>query len=433
VAEYGEPLSERELEILQEVATGATNRGVAYKLNISPNTVKVHLRNIYTKLGAESRTEATMTAVQRGWITVPPGVVLPDEEAEPRPRPPLPLSRRLTLVVAALIAVTATAVAWPRTARSGPSSGGPLPAFLNPEPAAAPSVGEALNWAERAQMPTRRAGLALAAWGKRLVAIGGASPDGVTGAVEIYHTEEDTWDHGADKPTPVAYVGAGLVGDRIYVPGGCTADGGATARVEVYDPQGDRWSETTPLPIPVCAYALAVHDGQLYVFGGTDGQRILGTVFAFDPETERWDERTQMAGPRTVAAAATLRGRIYLVGGYRDGRELTTCSVYDPEGDQWDRCAAMTVGRNGLGLAALGEQLYAVGGGSYLGFNERYDPQRDQWQAIDTPLTGVWRSPGVALIDLTIYAVGGWSDNYVGLNLAFDPLPIRIFLPVTEG
>jgi hypothetical protein len=134
-----------------------------------------------------------------------------------------------------------------------------------------------------------------------------------------------------------------------------------------------------------------------------------------------------------VAAAATLGDQVYVVGGYRQGRELPTCAVYDPATDDWTPCAPLTVGRNGLGLIALGEQLYAIGGGSYLGFNERYDPQGDRWLAVDTPLTGVWQSPGVAILDLTLYAVGGWSDSYVGLNLAFEPLPIRIFLPVTEG
>ena len=48
MAEYGEPLSGREKEILQMVATGVTNRQVAYRLDISVNTVKVHLRNIFT-------------------------------------------------------------------------------------------------------------------------------------------------------------------------------------------------------------------------------------------------------------------------------------------------------------------------------------------------------------------------------------------------
>jgi DNA-binding CsgD family transcriptional regulator len=73
MSEYGEPLTEREKEILQMVATGVTNREVAFRLSISVNTVKVHLRNVYNKLGAESRTEATMIAVREGWVVVDDG------------------------------------------------------------------------------------------------------------------------------------------------------------------------------------------------------------------------------------------------------------------------------------------------------------------------------------------------------------------------
>ena len=57
-----EPLSERETEILQLVATGLTNREIASRLFLSLNTVKVHTRNIYGKLGINSRTQAVARA-----------------------------------------------------------------------------------------------------------------------------------------------------------------------------------------------------------------------------------------------------------------------------------------------------------------------------------------------------------------------------------
>ena len=70
MAEKGESLSERELEVLQCVVDGAGNKEIAAALTISQNTVKVHLRNIFTKLDVTSRTEATTVALQQGVVTV---------------------------------------------------------------------------------------------------------------------------------------------------------------------------------------------------------------------------------------------------------------------------------------------------------------------------------------------------------------------------
>jgi LuxR family maltose regulon positive regulatory protein len=53
-----EPLSARELEVLQLIAEGLTNRDVATRLYLSPHTVKVHTRNIFTKLAVKNRTQA---------------------------------------------------------------------------------------------------------------------------------------------------------------------------------------------------------------------------------------------------------------------------------------------------------------------------------------------------------------------------------------
>lgn len=57
-----EPLSERELEIVQKIAEGLTNPEIAERLYLSLNTVKVHTRNIYGKLGVHNRTQAVAKA-----------------------------------------------------------------------------------------------------------------------------------------------------------------------------------------------------------------------------------------------------------------------------------------------------------------------------------------------------------------------------------
>jgi DNA-binding NarL/FixJ family response regulator len=63
------PLSQRELEVLELVAAGATNREAAARLFITEATVKTHLLNIYAKLGVGDRAAAVAEAFNRGLLT----------------------------------------------------------------------------------------------------------------------------------------------------------------------------------------------------------------------------------------------------------------------------------------------------------------------------------------------------------------------------
>ena len=63
-----ETLTEREIEVLREVADGNRNRNIAEKLFISEETVKVHVKHIMEKLGAADRTQAVAIGVRRGII-----------------------------------------------------------------------------------------------------------------------------------------------------------------------------------------------------------------------------------------------------------------------------------------------------------------------------------------------------------------------------
>jgi LuxR family maltose regulon positive regulatory protein len=67
-SEIIEPLSERELEVLQLIAMGLTNREIASRLYLSLNTVKVHTRNIYGKLNVHSRSQAIARSQELGLL-----------------------------------------------------------------------------------------------------------------------------------------------------------------------------------------------------------------------------------------------------------------------------------------------------------------------------------------------------------------------------
>ena len=63
-----EPLTPRELEVLQLLAAGLGNKEIASRLRISEHTVKFHVASIMGKLGAESRTEAVTMGIRQGLI-----------------------------------------------------------------------------------------------------------------------------------------------------------------------------------------------------------------------------------------------------------------------------------------------------------------------------------------------------------------------------
>jgi two-component system, NarL family, response regulator YdfI len=66
--DLAESLTERELEVLDLLAEGLSNKLIAHGLTISEHTVKTHVASIFAKLGASSRTEAVSQAIRRGLV-----------------------------------------------------------------------------------------------------------------------------------------------------------------------------------------------------------------------------------------------------------------------------------------------------------------------------------------------------------------------------
>jgi len=429
-----EPLSERELEILRLVVTGVTNRQVAARLAISPNTVKVHLRNIFAKLGTQSRTEAALVAIKSGWVEV---AAVPSAGAQIAPMlVPLSWRRRAFLVVA--LAGALLLALWPQRARRAMERGDAL-SDSGPAAGAPADPDTVQRWAARAPLAAARDRLACVSFDGRIYAIGGATANGIVNDLEVYDPAQDTWERREPKPTAASNVAAAVLGGEIYVLGGYGSDGRPLSSVEVYRPSANSWRTVAALPAPRCAYALAAAGGRLYLFGGWDGTRYVADVLIYDPEQEAWSYGTPLGEARGFAAAATVDGRIYVVGGYDGADESAACEVYDPasEGGEeppWEVLAPLAQPRGGLGLAVAGNRLYAIGGGwnGGLAFNESYDVASNRWQPFPTPILGQWRTLGVAAVEnslgTTLFAVGGWTNDRVSINQAYRAL-WNIYLP----
>jgi two-component system, NarL family, nitrate/nitrite response regulator NarL len=68
--DFVEPLTAREIQVLELLAEGLPNKAIAGRLGISDQTVKFHVSSISSKLGAANRTDAVRRAVRRGLITL---------------------------------------------------------------------------------------------------------------------------------------------------------------------------------------------------------------------------------------------------------------------------------------------------------------------------------------------------------------------------
>jgi len=446
------PLSERELELVALLSQGLSNRQIAAELYISPNTVKVHLRNIYNKLKVRSRTEATIVAVRMGWVAIDmpqsegaaiePKSILPEVAPDTSvpgeillstelARPPLARWQRIYLALSAVLVVFGLWLIWPRkTERSEPFTDRPVHASKS-------SLGQVSRWKALAQMPTPRGRLAVVAHQGHIYAIAGEAASGVSGAVEVYLADADSWIRGADKPTPVTNVGAVALDGKIYVPGGSVSGGQISGQLEVYDPDAGQpgvWTRAKPMPRAVFAYAIAAHEAKLYLFGGWDGSSYVPDSYRYDPQEDAWYPLDSMSTPRAFAGAGTIRDRIYVVGGYDGQTELATCEVYDPREDTWEMCPPLNAARGGAGVAVIADTLYVIGGGweSYLVENEYFSPAQGTWKTFPSPLLQEWRNLGVASNGTFLYAIGGWDGEFLAVNQAYRAL-YRLYMPSAIG
>lgn len=444
-------LSDREVEILRLVATGVSNKEIAVKLAISPNTVKVHLRNVFTKVGASSRTEAALIAVRMGLVVQGevPAEPQPEAELELAPAPveavamvpvaqplesiqvhliereqPAGIRARRLLLWAGmgLVVVFLLGLGGLALAQVGPFAPAPTPA-TTPRPTAVVSAQQpaASRWSDVSSLPAGRNGMAGAVFEGAIYVMGGETGQGVTGSVLRYRASPGGWETLADKPTAVTDVQAAVVGERIFVPGGKNSAGQPVNVLEVYSPRLNKWDQLAPLPAALSGYALAAAEGRLYLFGGWDGAAYSAAVYSYDPAANSWKIGTSLPAARSFAAAVLVENRIYVIGGYDGQQALRSLLVYFPgrdlSGDHpWEERAPLPEGRYGMGATNLANTIYLVGGISVPQKSGELPPVQyhtldDRWNTFEMPPAPVGLRPAVLAFDTRIYVLGGLNST----------------------
>ena len=360
------PLSEREMEVAQLLATGASNAEIARDLIISPHTVKVHVRNIYEKLGVSSRTEATMLLVQQGWIVVPGALHADSLPAAPPPEPEpladapphvLPWQRAflgLMLLLALLLFVYPF---WQAQARTS----APLLTDAGLRTSGAPSLALDARWDALTPLPMARSRHAAARVDNRIFVIGG---EGETGQplrrADVYDIDANRWTSLPPLPVATSNLAAAAIGDAIYVAGGTYDAAPPDNAPPEFNPvlwrldlASNKWEALGNIPVPVAGAALAADESTLYLAGGWDGKTMRDEIWSYKPAPAggppaQWELAGRMAVPRAFLGTVVVNDQLYVVGGFDGQREVARADVYDLATGRWRGLPPMAVGAQRL-------------------------------------------------------------------------------------
>ncbi|MHB8134228.1 MAG: Kelch repeat-containing protein [Anaerolineaceae bacterium] len=433
-------LSEREIDIIRLVATGASNKEIAQKLVISPNTVKVHLRNIFGKLNVVSRTEATMVAIRMGWVDSPKNENSPVESIASKidlnefPVTQIGMSRNRRRWIGALVIFFLLLIIgniyffifFNKNQTNNPTDSLPLQ--------------NSQRWQKLTPMSVGLKTMAAVRYEQLFYIIGGETNDGISDSVLIYDINQNSWKEGAKKPNAASNIQAAIIGEKIFVPGGINETGIVLKSLEVYDPREDQWEFKADLPNEISRYALVSFEGKIYLFGGWDGQTYRQEVYVYDPSIDSWDLFSKMPQGRADFAATVVGGRIHVFGGRNEEGILDSHDVFVPQRQMdgenpWSSSSPLPQKRFGFSVNVLADMVYIAGGENE---NQRnlpviqFLPPKDEWLEIDQPIIPIGNFPAMIPYETRLYIMGGEVNSEVtSTNQVFQAI-YTILVPVVR-
>jgi len=285
-------------------------------------------------------------------------------------------------------------------------------------------------WASMEPIPTIRRDLGVAVVNGKIYAIGGRNDGGYLSTNEEYDPATNTWTTKTPMPTPRSDFGIAVFQNRIYCMGGIIdfdwsghGEGILCAFNEVYDSLTDSWENKTAMPTKRQLPKANVVNGKIYLIGGFQyqdwsyphyGTIELNVNEVYDPETDSWTTKTPIPTTSYGPASATINNKIYVISGFHSDLN----QIYDPESDTWSQGASIptVVALAGTGAtsgAMAPKRIYVIGGyPSYdeVALNQVYDPETNTWGS-GSQMPTARHSLGVAVINDTLYAIGGGSTN----------------------
>ena len=287
---------------------------------------------------------------------------------------------------------------------------------------------------------------------------------------------ENAWVPKASMQEARSGLGVAVVDGKIYAIGGLNSSHELVDTNEMYDPTTNTWTTLKSMPTPRARFGIAVCQNKIYVIGGEIGSRptfsglalavsiVTGINEVYDPVTDTWETKKPMLTERVLLKANVVDGKIYCIGGAADSHSLQATEVYDPANDSWVTMEPMpnlqeefastvvddkifiisdkvqifnpktnqwTLGTpppkpmyQGAAGATTGsiapKRIYFIGGGSA---NQIYNPNDGSW-SIGASMPTPRNSLAVAVLNDTVYAIGGWhiDSGTLAINEQYTPI-----------
>jgi len=285
------------------------------------------------------------------------------------------------------------------------------------------------TWSMGAPDPLKRIGSTAAVVGTKIYVLGGKSAQGINGKNDIYDTASNTWSTGAPMPTKRGYLAAAGVNGIVYAIGGFDSANTQTAVVESYNPSTNKWTTEAPLPTAEYVMGATVLNGLIYVVGGFNGGSRVATVYVYDPSSNSWTSAPNLIVAKQSAYVGTVGTDIFAAGGYTNANKTTTDNEFLKSGaTAWKTRHIMLSPRYGGCAAGINGFLYAAGGAKSVATTanatnrlDGYDVATDKWTSLAAmPFATLY--PASATVNGLLYCFDGTDKNTGGNDFNYTQI-----------